>query len=153
MKEKDILDSAIDIEEKGIAYYAGLAHKADNMYARLFFERMVEEEEEHKEILEGALAKIEGGGKVEMKLGEIPEDKVFPEDAKQVGGGYVEAIQHALKLEEKNLEFYIQASEKTSEPGLRRLYDWLIDFEQQHVNRLAAELEFIENTAGSSELG
>lgn len=152
MDETDILKSAIELEEAGISFYAKQAGEADNQYAKILFERMVGEEEGHRETLVKALDALENDSEIEFEAGRVPAPEVYPEYVEPLHGGYIDALTLALAMEEKTLEFYLEASEKTSNPALNKIYDYLVEFEEEHVRRLEQEIEFIQNTAGNSEL-
>ncbi|MBD3261857.1 MAG: hypothetical protein GF334_09370 [Candidatus Altiarchaeales archaeon] len=153
MDERDVLDQARNIEREGIAFYGRQAQETENQYAKLFFERMVQEEEDHLKLLESSAEALKKDVEMDFELGELPQVNVFPQEARKIGDTYLEALQAALELEKRSMTAYADASEKTSNPQIKRVYDYLVEFEGIHMERIQSEIDFIENTAGSSELG
>jgi len=156
MDELDVLKSAINLEEEGIRFYRGKADQIENQYASLFFKRMVGEENDHRETLSKALESLEKKQPPEIDVDSLPDIDVFPKQGRgeeTPGEGYVEALNFALEIEEKSMQLYRKARDNTKYPSLKGLYDYLVDFEKKHFDRIKGELDYIENTAGSSELG
>ena len=148
--EAEILRKAVELEREGVKYYARLAGEAKNQYARIFFERMVQEEQDHIQILEDAIGCLKSGSPVN-EPSEYEHPLSFPHDVKVIDASYTQALEAALKMEEESLKYYIEASEKTSDESLKKIYDYLVDFESKHVSMLEKELEFMD-TAGQSQI-
>jgi rubrerythrin len=106
------------------------------------FEELAQEEQKHRQILEG----VEKKDVSEYKLGKIPNLKIgdFVEEQRfSPDMDYASALRLAIKREEYSLKLYDHMTQGTDEPELKKLFLVLAQEESRHKLRL--ETEYDEN--------
>ncbi|MCX7863062.1 MAG: ferritin family protein [Bacteroidales bacterium] len=137
----DVLDFAIEMEQKSIDFYKELSHQALSQDMKQTFLRFVEEEIKHK-----------------AKLTKIKEEKIFnigQEKVKELNISeyvertepkpdmtYQEALILAMKREKAAFRLYTKLAHQTSNPELVQLFLNLAQEESKH--KLMFEIEYDE---------
>lgn len=131
----DVVNFAIEKEEKAMAFYRKCAERASNPGIKQFFEEMVEEEQSHRDMLknldtldlEGVkLQKIE-----DLKISDYLLDVPFKDNLT-----YQEALTIAMKKEEKAHAFYSSWKNKCMSEKAARLFEVLENEEAKHKRKL-----------------
>ncbi len=136
----DILDFAINSEQKAIDFYTNMASKTEIEYMKTVFEEYADEERSHKE-----------------RLIRIKEDKVFPTDEINVVDlkiadylveapsgeelTYQDALTLAMKREKAAFKLYLKLSEKTKDEKLKKVFKVLAQEEAKHKLRFETEYD------------
>lgn len=137
----DILDFAIEMEQKSIEFYNDLAQKAKTEDMKQTFYTFVEEEIKHK-----------------AKLIKIKEDKIFNLGQENIhelnianylektepteNMSYQEALILAMKREKAAFRLYTKLAGQTSNPEFAKLFRSLAQEESKH--KLMFEIEYDE---------
>ncbi|HNV96375.1 MAG TPA: ferritin family protein [Bacteroidales bacterium] len=137
----DILDFAIDMEQKSIEFYNDLAQKAKANDMKETFYNFVEEEIKHK----AKLVKIK-----EEKVFNLGQDKIqelniadYVEKTEPKNDmTYQEALILAMKREKAAFRLYTKLANQTSDPEFVKLFLSLAQEESKH--KLMFEIEYDE---------
>jgi rubrerythrin len=131
----DVVNFAIDKEEKAMEFYQKCADRAKNPGIKKFFKEMVEEEQRHKDLL----TNLDPSGLAEMRLEKVEDlqisdylvDVKFKEDIT-----YQEALTLAMKKEEKAYAFYSSWQNKCMHEKTAKLFEMLAQEEMKHKRRI-----------------
>jgi rubrerythrin len=131
----DVINFAIEKEEKAIAFYRECAERAQNPGIKQFFREMEAEEQGHRDMLKNldtqnlsvlALQKVEN-----LRISDYLVDVVFSET-----GTYQEALIVAMKKEEKAIAFYAGWKDKCVDGKASKLFEILANEEEKHKRKL-----------------
>lgn len=139
----DILKNAIIMEIAGLQFFLTAAEKTTSKKAREMFRQLAEDEVEHKNILEKMMKKIASGeGKIETPEAEshvqLDHPVIGQELRESLKSTWFDssALNIGVMLEQRAVNFYTEERDKTDDSELRELFDWLIKWEQGHLNAL-----------------
>ncbi len=154
----DILKNAILLEKRGKAFYRTAANQSTNSDVKAFFETMASEEVQHVKILSDQFKAFRETGKFKAPdtsaRGSISQQVLTPEVRARIAAADFEAaaISAAMLMEERAISLYAGRGKETRDPEEKKLYQWLADWEKEHLEFLAdidAELkERIWNDSG-----
>jgi rubrerythrin len=145
MEEKDfkeVVTFAIRKEAEAYNLYKTYSQKVKTPGLKTMFEELAQEEQKHRQILEG----VEKKDVSEYKLGKIPNLKIgdFVEEQRfSPDMDYASALRLAIKREEYSLKLYNHMTQGTDDPELKKLFLVLAQEESRHKLRL--ETEYDEN--------
>lgn len=140
----NILKSAILLETRGKAFYKNAAAGASVPVIKDFFGMMAAEELSHVKILSEQYKYY----KTNKKFSPQPVDQYSTEIADKVmtdkikknisAAGYESAaITAAMGMEERAIKLYSQQAEQATDPEEKALFQWLAEWETQHLELLA----------------
>ncbi|MCS7240232.1 MAG: hypothetical protein NZ651_03185 [Candidatus Bipolaricaulota bacterium] len=139
---EDVLKGAILLEEWGRIFYQHAAMEAKSAGVKEIFSRLAHEEENHKEFLIKMLSELIRTGGVQASspssmpvTSGISLDQVKKEI--EVADFEAAAIYAGMALEERAVAFYAEKA-KVAPPALAQLYRTLANWEQTHLDLLAA---------------
>jgi rubrerythrin len=140
----DILKNAILLEKRGEAFYRIAARQATHADVKAFFETMAREEAAHVTILSDQFKALKQTGTFSAPdtahTGAIAKN-VLTDDVKgRIAAADFEAaaISAAMLMEERAIALYAGRARKAQDPEEKRLYQWLADWETEHLEFLAA---------------
>jgi rubrerythrin len=131
----DVIDFAIQREEKAMQFYGECAERAQNPGIKEFFRELAAEEEGHRDLLKNLdtlnldgvkLAKVEN-----LKISDSLVDVSFSET-----GTYQDALILAMKREEKAMAFYAGWKDKCVDAKASKLFEVLANEEEKHKRKL-----------------
>ena len=142
----EILKSAILLEKRGRAFYQKVADQASAPAVQAFFEMMADEEVKHVQILVEQFKAYHQNGQFaagHFDRGSVasPVSKVITRDLKkQISAADYEAaaISAAMSMEKNAIRLYADRAAEARDPNEKALYEWLADWERQHLEFLAA---------------
>jgi len=133
----EALSVAIYNEQAACDFYSGLEHVIENEAGKRKFASLVDDERQHRRLLEERYAGESGG-----------KDFVFHSDkAKKVHvdvesqASAVDAVDLAIEAERTAHDFYRRAAQKTSDEEGKRMFERLAEDEERHHETLLAERE------------
>jgi erythrin-vacuolar iron transport family protein len=140
---KDALDLAVLIEEEARDRYEELAaqlvlHRTP--VAASFFTKMVRVEELHRTQLLQAREKRFGTQPIEVRREQIWDVEAPEYDEARMNMTQRQALEVALRSEEKAHHFFVEALKVTVHPEVRSLFQELCDEELEHQDLVKAEL-------------
>lgn len=131
----DVVDFAIEKEQKAMEFYRSCAERAKNPGIRKFFEEMVLEEQGHRDMLRGLdnldLDKIKLEAVEDLRISDYLVDVAFKDDLT-----YQEALTIAMKKEEKAHDFYAAWKDKCAGEKTAQLFAYLANEESKHKRKL-----------------
>jgi len=140
----DILKNAILLEKRGKAFYRTAASQSTNDDVKKFFETMAAEEVEHVKILSDQFKTFKETGKFKesdtSRMGAISQNVLTPEVKERIAAADFEAaaISAAMLMEERAIALYAGRAKEASDPEEKKLYQWLANWEKEHLEFLAA---------------
>ena len=145
-KTTEILKNAILLERRGYAFYSKVAEQATGEAVKRFFEMMAEEEVKHIQILSDQFKayheekQFKPAADNENQAIETAGSILNEELKKQISAADYEAaaIAAAMAMEQKAIEIYSGRAADASDPNEKALYQWLADWEKQHLESLSA---------------
>ena len=136
----DILDFAINAEQKAADLYAGLASSSRNRMIREVFEQFSKEELGHKKKLES----IKGGGVVAVSQEKVQDlkigDYLVEVNTSRDDLTYQESLIVAMKEEKAAFRLYSDLASQTGHPALKDTFLMLAQEEAKH--KLRFEIEY-----------
>ena len=143
MEEKDfkeLITFAIRKEAEACNLYKTYSQLTKTPGMKTMFEELAQEEQRHREILEGVEKKDVSEYKLEkipdMKIGDFIDEQEFSPDM-----DYASALRLAIKREEFSLRLYNLMAERADDPELKKLFSVLAQEESKHKLRLEGEYD------------
>ena len=131
----DVIDFAIEKEEKAMQFYQECAERAKNPGIKEFFREMVAEEQGHRDMLKNLDSLNLDSVKLEqvenLKISDYLVDVPFTENV-----SYQEALIVAMKKEEKAMAFYGGWKDKCMNEKASKLFQVLENEEEKHKQKL-----------------
>jgi rubrerythrin len=131
----DVVDFAIEKEEKAMEFYRKCAERAKNPGIKEFFREMVAEEQKHRDMLRDLdslnLDNVDLKQVENLKISDYLVDVPFGDDV-----SYQEALIIAMKKEEKALAFYAGWKNKCVNEKASKLFQVLENEEEKHKRKL-----------------
>ena len=141
----EILKSAILLEKRGQAFYGKVAEQASGQAVKEFFEMMADEEIKHVEVLSEQFKayrqnkKFDPGLYDENSSGNIASRVLTAQLKSELSAADYEAaaIAAAMSMEKNAITLYSDRAAEAEDPNEKRLYQWLADWEKQHLHFLS----------------
>jgi rubrerythrin len=143
----DILRKAYQIEVDGYTFYSMTADRADKPAVQELFGKLAQDEVQHQAFLRSVLKNYHDKGVEAFSVGIVlPDlrtfsDKVFTDRFRdQAEGAAFEmaALSVGMTLEKNAVAFFSGAAKAATEAEVRTFYQFLSDWETQHLNALAS---------------
>ena len=136
----DILDFAIDEEQKAVGFYSELAENSKTDEMREVFEEFAQEEVKHKaklmEVKETGITNMPPENVADLQLSDYMVNvKASPNMS------YPEALVVAMKKEKAAFRLYTSLSKRASDPALKVLFAGLAQEESKHKLRFEVEYD------------
>jgi rubrerythrin len=149
-----ILKTGIQVEENGFETFTRFAKQTEDEHGKRLFQRLAQDELEHKAILEKQLKNLsEGGSWQGIHIPPSSVEKLLPKirdkeqrTKGQSGLGEVDALNTALDLERKAAQFFRDKADSVSDPEAKKLFIRLAEWEDAHFELIMSELDNIKNT-------
>ena len=144
-KTIEILKNAILLEKRGGAFYGKVAEQASGKAVKSFFELMADEEVKHVNILTEQFKayqrdkKFSPGGYGEAHSGSFVSKVLTKEMKAEISAADYEAaaISAAMSMEKNAIRLYSERAAEAQDVNEKKLYQWLADWEAQHLHFLA----------------
>lgn len=141
----EILKNAILLEKRGHAFYSKVAQQARGEAVKKFFQLMAEEEVNHVKILSDQFKSYRSTKKFKARdkigIGEFNAvSEVLTTDLKrQIAAADYEAaaVAAAMSMEKNAIQVYSGRALETQDPDEKALYQWLADWEAEHLSFLS----------------
>ncbi|MFH1314301.1 MAG: ferritin family protein [Candidatus Eisenbacteria bacterium] len=137
---EEIFNFAIDKEREAIAFYEGLAGKAENPVVKDAILRMADEERKHEKMLMNINLKkiqfVKPPSQEDMKLSNYVVEPPATKDM-----GYPDLLVIAMKREEKAYELYSELETRAGDDATRKVFTLLKGEELKHKTKLEKEYE------------
>ena len=141
----EILKNAILLEKRGQAFYSKVAEQASGQAVKEFFEMMADEEIKHVEVLSEQFKayrqnkKFDPGLYDETSGGTIASRVLTAQLKSELSAADYEAaaIAAAMSMEKNAVILYSDRAAEAEDPNEKNLYQWLADWEKQHLHFLS----------------
>jgi rubrerythrin len=151
------IETAIQIEKDGLAFYAEAAEQTDDPNGKEMFQSLARDEAAHKKLFETVRESLlkEGGWPSPEEVaaispGAFDRPPIFPAgDAMrkvEVPQRELAALQRGIEAEEASIAFYAAQREETDDPDGRAMYTYLIEQETGHRTILQGEYDYLNRT-------
>lgn len=136
---RELLNVAIGIEHRGIAFYDVMARSMDNEAVRGIFDHLAKMERRHIQVFQGILDALGDGQEQEVPTGEhadyirglidsgVFSDEMVAAKLEVPSYSYMEALELAIGIEKDSVLFYYE------------MRDMMAGAEQHEVNKVIAE--------------
>jgi rubrerythrin len=157
MKRDDVLDilrKAYQIEVDGYTFYSMTADRADKPAVQELFGKLAQDEVQHQAFLRQVANHYDAEGVAAFtQTGKAPDfrafsDKVFTSRFREQAEGAafeLAAVSVGMTLEQNAVAYFGAAAKNASEDEVRRFYQYLADWEQQHLDALQALHESVRS--------
>lgn len=155
---EEIIKKSIQLEQDGLKYYTESSKKIQNSVGKRMLERLANDERNHIKRFKELYNAVANKTIEQVDLSELPSvsfDDLFNRLKDQLDGAVdelgvsgvddAEIIEMALDLENTTRFFYKEASEKSDDPKIKKLYALLAEEENAHYNVLRKALDFLED--------
>ncbi len=142
---REILRKAYQIEVDGYTFYSMAAERASKPAVQELFDKLARDEVQHKAYLQSVIGSYEEKGVAAFKMPHRdPDLKAFTgtiftdEFKKQAHGASFElgVLSIGMTLETNAIKYFSGAAETTTETEVKEFYQFLADWEKQHLDAL-----------------
>jgi rubrerythrin len=143
----DILRKAYQIEVDGYTFYSMTADRADKPAVQELFGKLAQDEVQHQAFLRQVAHHFDAEGVAAFNVvGKAPDLKAFGQKIfsdrfrEQAEGAAFEmaAVSVGMTLEKNAVAYFAGAAKQATEAEVRKFYQFLADWEQQHLDALQA---------------
>jgi len=132
------------MERQGKYLYETAKAHAENDSVKEFFQSLVDDEQEHMDILEKQFKAYMKNGKFmaagfDNESSDVAAPDILSDAVKNninAAGFESTAITAAIGFEEKAVKLYAQRAQETTDPEEKKLYNWLSVWETTHLKKL-----------------
>jgi len=148
----DILRKAYQIEVDGYTFYSMTADRAEKPAVQELFGKLAQDEVQHQAFLRSVLKNYRDKGVEAFSVGIVlPDFRVFSDKLftdrfrEQAEGAAFEmaALSVGMTLEKNAVAYFSGAVRNAAEAEVKRFYQFLADWEQQHLNALQSLTETV----------
>ncbi|MCG6949410.1 MAG: ferritin family protein [Acidobacteria bacterium] len=141
----EILKKAYQIEVDGYTFYSMTADRASKPAVQELFDKLARDEVQHKAYLQSVIGSYQEKGLAAFNIKHRDPDlraftaSIFTEEFKtQAEGADFElgALSIGMTLETNAIKYFTGAAESTAEKEVREFYEFLADWERQHLDAL-----------------
>jgi rubrerythrin len=141
----EILKKAYQIEVDGYTFYSMTADRASKPPVQELFDKLARDEVQHKAYLQSVIGSYQEKGLAAFNVKHRDPDlraftaSIFTEEfKKQAEGADFElgALSIGMTLETNAIKYFSGAAENTAEKEVREFYEFLADWERQHLEAL-----------------
>ncbi len=150
----EVIKEALLVEIKGQQLYTHAAKQTNDPAVKALFESMAKDEEAHVRVLKAQAKSVFEDGEIDLSV-------ISPEE---VGGGSHDIIDDEFKkslkkgtfematigigcdLEKKAIAYYKEQAEKADDPDLKKLFTWLTEWEDGHLEQLLDLEKFYQDS-------
>ena len=147
----NILKNAFLMERQGKQLYETARDHADNDEVKSFFQSLVDDEQEHMDILKNQFKAYEKTGKFmtgsfENAGNSDTAPDILTDTIKEkinAAGFEATAITASIGFEEKAINLYAQRAQEATDPEEKKMYAWLSTWEKTHLEKLMDLQEYL----------
>ena len=158
-EELESLNTAIKTEKDGRVFYQEAIQRAANPLAKSVFETLADEELVHIETIKAFYDALKEKGTCQ-ELGGLLNDKPQPktrlenvfqkarqsmDETIKTDAGSLEAYKAAMELEQRAYNMYQRLIKDTSDEMARKLYQFMLEQENEHYAFLKETHDYLEN--------
>ena len=157
---REAIETAIQMEKDGYAFYNKAAAQTSSDMGRSVFESLANDELVHldvfKKLFDDKFGESEWGDLVNSnkKYREMP---IFPKDLKTIEGinldtDELDALRIAIDSEKEAIDYYMEIRANSDDDNVKKIIDMIIEQEKKHYFLLEQEFHHINTTGYWFEL-
>jgi rubrerythrin len=150
------IETAIRIEEEGVAFYTEAAQRVSDPKGRRMFESLAADEAAHLMLFTSVRTAL-----VEQERWLTPAQVTTLSPARKVTSPLfrhngptagtppqreLEVLRRGIQAEEESIALYTAAAEQTDDPDGRAMYEYLVEQEKGHRTLLEGEYDYLTQT-------
>jgi rubrerythrin len=144
---REILKRAYQIEVDGYTFYSMASDKASKPAVQELFDKLARDEVQHKAYLQSVIGSYEEKGLAAFNVSFRDPDlreftaTIFTDEFKQQAHGAdfeLGALSIGMTLESNAIKYFSGAAENATEREVREFYQFLADWEKEHLETLRA---------------
>ena len=136
--------TGIEIERKGLRFYKNAMKQAIDPNSKRLLKFLIGEEESHLEMFQ-AMAKQTNKKLPKEKHGKIPLFKKTDYKKVKKSPTTIKIFLTALEMEERGIQFYMQAAKKVKDPEISEFLIDLAKWEQEHFKLIKEHQDALYN--------
>jgi len=142
---REILRKAYQIEVDGYTFYSMAAERASKPAVQELFDKLARDEVQHKAYLQSVIGSYEAKGLAAFRIPHRDPDlkaftgAIFTDEFKRQAHGAdfeLGVLSIGMTLESNAIRYFSGAAGSASESEVREFYQFLADWEQQHLEAL-----------------
>jgi rubrerythrin len=150
-----IVKNAIRVEYDGYQFYRLAEEKTSDAKGKEIFASLAKDETNHMQILKGLYQSVKEEG--EFRFDEVKEIKsilettsespIFSKEFKaRLDNSHFEmtALSVGILLEKNAIEFYKRSAEETEKEDVKKLFNYLAEWEGEHLRALVNQQKFLQ---------
>jgi len=153
------LQKALDLEQRGKAFYEQAAGRTVDEKGKAMFSSLADDEVLHAEMIQRQIDALDAGkgwqapgvaaeGGVDLDTPLFPEGKGGLEQAVQPDASDRDALLFGLKIESDTFDLYQKQAKASTDPNARQMYEYLTAAERTHFNLLMTNYESLSGYGG-----
>jgi len=153
------LQKALDLEQRGQAFYAGAAERTVDEAGKAMYRSLADDEVLHAKMIQRQIEALEQGedwqspgvapeGEVDLDSPLFPKGEEGLAEAVQPDASDRDALLFALKIENDSFELYRKQAKAAKDPNAKQMYEYLTAAERTHFNLLMTNYESLERYGG-----
>ena len=151
------IETAIQIEKDGLAFYTEAAKQTDDPNGKKMFQSMARDEAAHQKLFEETRESLLKEGQwlspeevAAISPKSLDRPPIFPTGdeikATEIPERELVALRRGIEAEEASIAFYSEQISKIEDPDGRAMYAYLIEQEESHRTILQGEYDYLTHT-------
>ena len=151
------IETAIQIEKDGLAFYTEAARQTDDPNGKKMFQSLARDEAGHLKLFETVRELLPKDGHwlspeqvAAISPGEFNHPPIFPTGdeirSAKTPERELAALLRGLQAEKDSIAFYSQQRDKADDPDAKAMYAYLIEQEEGHRTILQGEYDYLTRT-------
>jgi rubrerythrin len=151
----EVVKNAIRVENDGYQFYRVAEEKTKDPKGKEVFSSLAKDETNHMQILKSLYQNVKEKGEYkfdehqDMKhiLETTSESPIFSKEFRervQQAQFEMTALSIGILLEKNSIEFYKKAAKESEDKEVRMLFDYLADWEGEHLRALVQQQKFLQ---------
>jgi rubrerythrin len=151
------IETAIQIEKDGLAFYTEATKQTDDPNGRKMFQSLAKDEAAHLRLFEDARQSLLERGNwlspeevAAISPKRLDRPPIFPtgDEIKviEVPKRELVALQRGIQAEKDSIAFYSQERDKADDPDAMAMYAYLVEQEEGHYTILQGEYDYLTRT-------
>jgi rubrerythrin len=160
-KVREAIKTAIQLEKDGKAFFDQATRETENELGKKMFRKLAADEVRHLQTFKKMFQTITDPGTWKQLLAEGPPKERMPSfDHKagsrtpaEKGAGELSALQQALEVERKAIDFFKRTAQETSDPEAGRIFLAIANEEEGHYDLIQAQIDSLTHSGFWFDVG
>jgi rubrerythrin len=158
---REAVKTAIQLEKDGKAFFDKAAQETENELGKKMFRKLAADEVRHLQTFKKMFQTItdpktwkqlmaEGTPKERMPYF---EEKAGSRSPAEKGAGELNALQQALEVERKAIDFFKKTAQETDDPEASRIFELIASEEEGHYDLIQAQIDSVTHSGFWFDIG